>query len=80
MQWRQVQSAASEEGEIKTHKYKIGTMWQRTRAAAKDLGVRVDHRLAGVENLKVLQKKADLMLGYISRSVVCKTWEANTLV
>uniref|UniRef100_A0A674JM42 Reverse transcriptase domain-containing protein n=1 Tax=Terrapene triunguis TaxID=2587831 RepID=A0A674JM42_9SAUR len=57
------------------HTYKMGNDCLGRSTAGKDLGVIVDHKLNMSQQYNAVAKKANIILGCISRSVVSKTRE-----
>lgn len=56
------------------HNYKMVNNWLGHSTAEKDLGVIMDHKLNMSPQCDAIAKKANIILRWINRSVVCKTW------
>ncbi|CAM4706940.1 unnamed protein product [Lepidochelys kempii] len=57
------------------HCYKLGTEWLGSSSAEKDLGVTVDEKLDMRQQCALVAKKANGILGYISRRIASRSWD-----
>ncbi|KAF7235973.1 hypothetical protein EYD10_17232 [Varanus komodoensis] len=57
------------------HRYKMGNTWRNYTASEKELGIVVDHKLSRSQQCDVAAKRANAILGCMSRSATSKSHE-----
>ncbi|CAM5146921.1 unnamed protein product [Eretmochelys imbricata] len=57
------------------HRYRLGTEWPSSSSTEKDLGITVDEKLDMSQQCALVAKKANGMLGFISRSTASRLRE-----
>lgn len=79
-QQRQVQSATMSKEKSNTQIQGVEQLFRQEYSSKESGSYSVYHKLNRSQQYGAFEKKANLMLGYIKRSVICKAWMLITLL